>query len=103
MRIVRFQAGGEPKYGVVEDDIVREIAGTVFGRFRPTRKKHPLNRIRFLSPTEPTKIVGVGLNFRDHAAELGLVDCHGCLSGTRSRCLRNNHRTTCAKIDLADL
>jgi len=71
MRIVRFQAGGEPRYGVVEDDIVRELVGNVFGRFRVTRKKHPLNRIRFLSPTEPTKIVGVGLNFRDHAAELG--------------------------------
>ncbi len=68
MRIVRFQAGGEPRYGVVEDDIVRELVGNVFGRFRVTRKKHPLNRIRFLSPTEPTKIVGVGLNFRGHTA-----------------------------------
>ncbi|MFQ5881131.1 MAG: fumarylacetoacetate hydrolase family protein [Candidatus Methylomirabilales bacterium] len=71
MRIVRFQAGREARYGVVEDDIVREIAGDVFGRFRVTRKKHPLKRIRFLTPTEPTKIVGVGLNYRDHAAELG--------------------------------
>jgi len=71
MRIVRFQAGGEARYGVVEDDIVREIAGDVFGRFRGTRKKHPLKRIRFLPPTEPTKIVGVGLNYRDHVAELG--------------------------------
>src|SRR3972149_2393989 len=71
MRIVRFQAGGEARYGVVEDDIVREIAGDVFGRFRGTRKKHPLKRIRFLPPTEPTKIVGVGLNYRGHVAELG--------------------------------
>lgn len=71
MRIVRFQAGGEARYGVVEDDIVREIAGDVFGRLRPTRKKHLLKRIRFLPPTAPTKIVGVGLNYRDHAAEMG--------------------------------
>ena len=56
---------------MVEDDIVWEIAGDVFGRFRVTRKKYPLNRIRFLPPTEPTKIVGVGLNYRDHVAELG--------------------------------
>lgn len=71
MRIVRFLVGGAAKYGVVEDDSVREIVGDVFGRFRVTRKTHPLRRIRFLTPTEPTKIVGVGLNYRDHVAELG--------------------------------
>lgn len=71
MRLVRFQAGGAPKYGVVEDDVVREITGDIFGRFRTTRKKHSLKRLRFLPPTQPTKIVGVGLNYRDHVAELG--------------------------------
>ncbi len=71
MRIVRFQVGKEARYGVVEDDSVREIVGDVFGRFRPTRKKHPLRRIRFLPPTTPTKIVGVGLNYRDHVIEMG--------------------------------
>ena len=71
MRIVRFLVGGAAKYGVVEDDIVREIAGDVFGRFRATRKTHPLKRIRFLTPTEPAKIVGVGLNYRDHVVEMG--------------------------------
>ncbi|MFQ5848186.1 MAG: fumarylacetoacetate hydrolase family protein [Candidatus Methylomirabilales bacterium] len=71
MRIVRFRGGREARYGVVEEDTVREIAGDVFGRFRMTRKKHPLKRIRFLPPTEPSKIVAVGLNYRDHAAELG--------------------------------
>ncbi len=71
MRVVRFQTGGGARYGVVEQDIVREIAGDVFSQFRATRKKHPLKRLRFLPPTEPTKIVGVGLNYRDHVAELG--------------------------------
>lgn len=71
MRLVRFQAGGAPKCGVVEDDVVREIAGDIFGRFRSTRKKHSLKRLRFLPPTQPTKIVGVGLNYRDHVVELG--------------------------------
>lgn len=72
MRFVRFAVGKETRYGVVEDDIVREIAGDIFGSFRVTRKKYSLKRIRFLPPTEPTKIVGVGLNYRDHVAELGM-------------------------------
>lgn len=72
MRIVRFQVASKPRYGVVEDHVVREIAGDVYGRFRVTRKTHPLKRIRFLPPTVPSKIVGVGLNYRDHAAEMGV-------------------------------
>lgn len=72
MRFVRFAVGKEARYGIVEDDTVREIAGDIFESFRVTRKRHSLKRIRFLAPTEPTKIVGVGLNYRDHVAELGM-------------------------------
>jgi 2-keto-4-pentenoate hydratase/2-oxohepta-3-ene-1,7-dioic acid hydratase in catechol pathway len=70
MRIVRFAVGGQPTYGVAEDGLVREVEGDIFGRFRVTRRTRHLSRIRYLTPTEPSKIVAVGLNYRDHAAEL---------------------------------
>jgi len=70
MKIVRFKVGKEARYGIVEDDLVREIQGNVFGKFHTTRKRHPLKRIKYLTPSEPTKIVAVGLNYRDHAEEL---------------------------------
>lgn len=70
MRIVRFAVGKQPTYGVIEDGVVREVEGDIFGKFRVTRKRHALSRIKFLAPTQPSKIVGVGLNYRDHAAEL---------------------------------
>lgn len=70
MRIVRFAVGKQPRYGVIEDGVVREVQGDIFGKFRVTRKQHSLARIKFLAPTQPSKIVGVGLNYRDHAAEL---------------------------------
>jgi len=69
MKIVRFAVGKEAKYGIVEDDLVREIQGDVFGQFKVTRRTHPLKRIRYLTPTDPSKIVAVGLNYRDHAEE----------------------------------
>ena len=72
MRIVRFAVGKQPRYGVIEDGVVREVQGDVFGKFRVTRKQHSLARIKFLAPTQPSKIVGVGLNYRDHAEELKL-------------------------------
>lgn len=70
MRIVRFVVGNEARYGLVEDGVVREIRGDIFGKFSVTTKKHSLSRIKFLAPTEPSKIVAVGLNYRDHAEEL---------------------------------
>lgn len=70
MRIVRFVSGKQPRYGVVEDTVVREIEGDVFGAFAVTDRTHSLKRIRFLAPTEPSKIVGVGLNYHDHAEEM---------------------------------
>ncbi|MBI3990156.1 MAG: fumarylacetoacetate hydrolase family protein [candidate division NC10 bacterium] len=69
MKIVRFAVGKEAKYGIVEEDLVREIQGDIFGQFKVTRKTHPLKRIKYLTPTELTKIVAVGLNYRDHAEE----------------------------------
>jgi 2-keto-4-pentenoate hydratase/2-oxohepta-3-ene-1,7-dioic acid hydratase in catechol pathway len=70
MRIVRFADGNRSRYGVVEDTVVREIRGDIFGAFRPTSRTRALSRLRLLAPTEPSKIVAVGLNYRDHAAEL---------------------------------
>lgn len=34
-------------------------------------EKYPLKEVKFLSPTRPTKIVGVGLNYKSHAEEMG--------------------------------
>ncbi len=34
--------------------------------------KIPLSKVEFLPPTKPTKIVCVGLNYKDHAEELGM-------------------------------
>ncbi len=40
------------------------------GKFKG--KRVSLKKIKLLTPTEPTKIVCVGLNYRDHAEELGM-------------------------------
>lgn len=72
MRIVRFIVGKQPRYGVIEDSVVREIEGDVFGAFVVTDRTHSAKRIRFLPPTAPSKIIGVGLNYRDHAEEMRL-------------------------------
>jgi len=83
MKYCRFQFNGQPQYGLVEpvagrDAIVRvlltppEEADGDMESLR-TRKIEaiPLDEAALLPPVRPSKIVCVGRNYREHAAELG--------------------------------
>lgn len=72
MKYVRFsENGSSAKYGVIEGDTIREIEGEIFGAHTLTETIHKLSEAKILPPCEPTKIVAVGLNYRDHAEEMG--------------------------------
>ena len=72
MLIVRFRADGKIRYGALEANHVIEYSGTPFTLLRRARRRYPLKQIVLLTPVMPSKIVALGLNYRDHAAELGL-------------------------------
>ncbi|MFZ5852554.1 MAG: fumarylacetoacetate hydrolase family protein [Actinomycetota bacterium] len=77
MRIARFTLGEEPAYGVVEGDPGAEVLAVVDGDalYRGvsfTGERHPLAAARLLAPVIPrSKVVCVGRNYAEHAAELG--------------------------------
>ncbi|BCB82130.1 fumarylacetoacetate hydrolase family protein [Phytohabitans flavus] len=62
-------------FGVVEGDpdglTVAEIEGHPFGQISFTTQRWALADVRLLSPILPSKIVCVGRNYAEHAAELG--------------------------------
>jgi 2-keto-4-pentenoate hydratase/2-oxohepta-3-ene-1,7-dioic acid hydratase in catechol pathway len=72
MRIVRFRAGGKIRYAVLEGTHILEYAGTPYGTFKKARKKYLLSQAVLLAPVVPSKIVAVGLNYRDHADEMNV-------------------------------
>ena len=72
MQIVRFKAGGKTRYGALAGSTVVEYTGTPFTLFRRGRRRYSLKHTVLLAPVLPTKIVAVGLNYRDHAKEMGL-------------------------------
>jgi len=72
MKFVRFRSGKRTGYGVWENEIVREIVGSIFGDFTVGSAAHRIDDVRLLAPVEPTKILCVGLNFRDHIEEIGM-------------------------------
>jgi 2-keto-4-pentenoate hydratase/2-oxohepta-3-ene-1,7-dioic acid hydratase in catechol pathway len=61
----------ELRAGVVENGAVWEIHGDLHGDRRRTGRSWPLEAVKFLPPSAPTKIVCVGRNYAEHAAELG--------------------------------
>jgi 2-keto-4-pentenoate hydratase/2-oxohepta-3-ene-1,7-dioic acid hydratase in catechol pathway len=69
LRLVRFETGGTASYGIYIGDLVHPIAGEPFGELVTTGEPVPASDVKLLAPVIPTKIVAVGLNYRDHAAE----------------------------------
>jgi 2-keto-4-pentenoate hydratase/2-oxohepta-3-ene-1,7-dioic acid hydratase in catechol pathway len=72
VRIVRFRAGDKTRYGVLDGMQIHEYAGTPYGTFTKARKRWALRQSVLLAPVVPSKIVAIGLNYRDHAEEMHL-------------------------------
>ena len=72
MKIVRYQDGSLVKYGVIEKETIREMEGDPFSHFHLTSKVKKVGEAKLLSPCLPSKIVALGLNYRDHAEEVKL-------------------------------
>jgi 2-keto-4-pentenoate hydratase/2-oxohepta-3-ene-1,7-dioic acid hydratase in catechol pathway len=55
--------------GVISGDTVREVSGEIFGKWTVTNRSWPLKDVKLLTPVAPSKIVCLGKNYVDHAAE----------------------------------
>src|SRR5580692_6204744 len=84
MKYCRFVLNGSAHYGLVEsvgnneDEITRVLLqppqssnGDVEGLPSRRMDRIPLSQASLLPPVEPSKIICVGRNYREHAAELG--------------------------------
>jgi 2-keto-4-pentenoate hydratase/2-oxohepta-3-ene-1,7-dioic acid hydratase in catechol pathway len=74
MLYCRFQAKDARGWGVVEDHQVWEITPDIFSKFERTGRSFPMAEVRFLAPVEPSKIIAVGLNYKDHISEFGRTE-----------------------------
>jgi 2-keto-4-pentenoate hydratase/2-oxohepta-3-ene-1,7-dioic acid hydratase in catechol pathway len=89
MHIASFTSGGKPSFGVISNDRVVDLAtrtgaatlcdaiagGKLIAAAKASQGEpgQPLSAVTLLPPIpNPGKIVCIGLNYRDHAAEAGL-------------------------------
>ena len=68
-RIYRVRSGADGRYAVERDGTMYWLDGDIFGEYRPAA---PVTEqaLRFLAPVRPSKIVAIGLNYKDHAGEM---------------------------------
>ncbi|OJV78980.1 MAG: 2-hydroxyhepta-2,4-diene-1,7-dioate isomerase [Cellulomonas sp. 73-92] len=79
MRIARFTTGGDPRFALVEGDpgdeeLIVVSGDPLYQATQPTGERVRLAEegVRLLAPVIPrSKVVGVGRNYAEHAAELG--------------------------------
>ena len=70
MRIVRYRGADGPAWGVVADsDRVRAATGTSFVDLELGEDIGGLSELELLAPANPSKVICVGRNYREHAAE----------------------------------
>jgi 2-keto-4-pentenoate hydratase/2-oxohepta-3-ene-1,7-dioic acid hydratase in catechol pathway len=60
-----------PRCGIIEGDTLWEILGDLSGARERIGTFRRLESVKLLPPAEPSKIVCVGKNYVDHAAEMG--------------------------------
>ena len=72
MKVARFSNGAEPRYGIVDGPELVVLKGhPLVAGYQTTGERIPLKEVKLLAPTIPSKIVCIGKNFADHAAEIG--------------------------------
>lgn len=72
MQILRFKHNNILNWGIVENKSVIQLANDPFNKIEKTGISFDFSKVKLLVPTTPSKIVLVGLNYKDHAKELGM-------------------------------
>ncbi|MCD5406554.1 MAG: fumarylacetoacetate hydrolase family protein [Desulfotomaculum sp.] len=57
---------------LADDGLVYPLVGDIYGQFQLAEQDYSLEKLQILAPCQPSKIICVGLNYRDHAQEFGL-------------------------------
>ncbi len=71
MKIYHYKYREKPLYGVLKEDILFPIKGSIFRKFQVKEQGVPISEVSILPPVFPSKIIAVGRNYKDHALERG--------------------------------
>jgi 2-keto-4-pentenoate hydratase/2-oxohepta-3-ene-1,7-dioic acid hydratase in catechol pathway len=68
-KYVRYSAGGQVHYGILQGDTIAELSDDLFDNPRPTGRTVKLADATLLAPCTPSKVIAVGLNYQTHLGQ----------------------------------
>jgi 2-keto-4-pentenoate hydratase/2-oxohepta-3-ene-1,7-dioic acid hydratase in catechol pathway len=71
MKIFRFRYRRRILYGILKEEFLFPLTGSLFKDFKIGGSPIPISEVKVLPPVEPSKIIGIGRNYKEHAQEMG--------------------------------
>ncbi len=71
MKIYRYKHKGKAYYGILKEENLHPVEGSIFRKYRVKKTGLPISEAILLPPVVPSKIVAVGANYKNHAMEMG--------------------------------
>lgn len=72
MKLARFTCKKQLLWGKIDEPFIIPLKNDPFKSVKLTQDKIPFNKVKLLIPALPTKIILVGLNYKNHAKELNM-------------------------------
>jgi len=72
LKICRYKSGADVGFGILEGEEIIALKGDPFGGIEKTKTRRKVDEVTLLSPTQPSKVVAVGLNYQEHIDETGM-------------------------------
>jgi 2-keto-4-pentenoate hydratase/2-oxohepta-3-ene-1,7-dioic acid hydratase in catechol pathway len=69
-KFVRYQLGDASSYGLLDDDVIREMDGAPWLGGKATGDNVSIDEVTLLAPVEPSKVIAVGYNYISHREEM---------------------------------
>ncbi len=71
MKIYRYRYKNKTYWGVLKEEILFPSEGMPHRKFKIKSRGVPISEVTVLAPVQPSKIIGVGANYKNHALEMG--------------------------------
>jgi 2-keto-4-pentenoate hydratase/2-oxohepta-3-ene-1,7-dioic acid hydratase in catechol pathway len=69
MHITRYRLNDAESVGVIENGVVREARGDIFGKLSVGPEVGAVDDVELLAPVQPSKLIAIGLNYQDHISQ----------------------------------
>ena len=76
-KYVRYEHNGVTSHGILEGETIYQLRGNIFESPERTGTTVAMGDVKILIPTEPTKVLAAGLNYRSHLGQASPAEYPG--------------------------